>query len=305
MKQPINDLLSCPFCGTEAHTLDIYIHCGNKECPLWEKVFESKYWNTRVSPSNAIEEIKKKSDEWFKQPAEINREFSGYSTETPNEQHLEKEVIREIIKPKKLYLCNFCDRELDANEECTCKDKPKQPPALDSEGEVKLTFDARTWAKGFNQTLVKLGYQPHDEGWLVSWFANAIMCGYDHHASKASPNREKVPLDEEKLAKEFYEGYIRDCKNLDTLSSVKFDLWDDLPKEDKMRMAFILRAREICAKFSMPESPLSKYEIYKIWSEWESIKGCSFVDLLSSKYFIFPKDKLEGFSMPDVRKGKK
>jgi hypothetical protein len=49
------------------------------------------------------------------------------------------------------------------------------------------TFDATTWAKSFNETLVKLGYQPHDEGWLTGWFANAIMCGYDHAAPATDP----------------------------------------------------------------------------------------------------------------------
>jgi len=49
--------------------------------------------------------------------------------------------------------------------------------------ETTRTFDARTWAKSFNETLVKLGYQPHDEGWLLGWFANAIMCGHDHALS--------------------------------------------------------------------------------------------------------------------------
>lgn len=41
------------------------------------------------------------------------------------------------------------------------------------------TIDAREWAKEFNATACKLGYQVMDEGWLVAWFANAIMAGYD------------------------------------------------------------------------------------------------------------------------------
>ena len=61
-------------------------------------------------------------------------------------------------------------------------DKPS--PEASMGDEIELTFDARTWAKGFNQTLVKRGYQPHDEGWLISWFANAIMKGYDEHAQR-------------------------------------------------------------------------------------------------------------------------
>lgn len=61
---------------------------------------------------------------------------------------------------------------------------PQASPSVASE--TTRTFDARTWAKSFNETLVKLGHQPHDEGWLIGWFANAIMCGYDEAHRQAS-----------------------------------------------------------------------------------------------------------------------
>lgn len=49
--------------------------------------------------------------------------------------------------------------------------------------EVKLheTMDASIWADEFNKVLVSRGEQPHDLGWLIGWFANALICGYDHH----------------------------------------------------------------------------------------------------------------------------
>ena len=37
-----------------------------------------------------------------------------------------------------------------------------------------LADDAAKWAAAFNQHARKLGYQGMDEGWLISWFANAI-----------------------------------------------------------------------------------------------------------------------------------
>lgn len=40
-------------------------------------------------------------------------------------------------------------------------------------------FDARDWAEEFNQRLEKLYHITVDEMWLVGWFANAIMTGYD------------------------------------------------------------------------------------------------------------------------------
>ena len=50
-----------------------------------------------------------------------------------------------------------------------------------SEKEVKLheTFDGHVWAKEFSKTAIKLGYSEMDEGWLIAWFCNAVMAGYD------------------------------------------------------------------------------------------------------------------------------
>lgn len=46
--------------------------------------------------------------------------------------------------------------------------------------------DASKWAAAFNQYAVKLGYSDMDEGWLLAWFANAIMHSHDV-MSGASP----------------------------------------------------------------------------------------------------------------------
>ena len=72
------------------------------------------------------------------------------------------------------------------------------------------------------------------------------------------------PLDEESLAKDFYEHYIVDCKAMPTLSGAKFDPWDSLPKDDKMRMAFIMRARELCAKFGKDNSGMVPLDVYTV-----------------------------------------
>ncbi len=39
--------------------------------------------------------------------------------------------------------------------------------------------DATKWAAAFRQTALKLGYSDMDEGWLIGWFANAIMHSLD------------------------------------------------------------------------------------------------------------------------------
>jgi hypothetical protein len=51
-------------------------------------------------------------------------------------------------------------------------------PMTDHPRDVDLlqTMDARVWAKEFCRIT---GFA--DEEWAVSWFANAIMCGWDHH----------------------------------------------------------------------------------------------------------------------------
>ena len=60
--------------------------------------------------------------------------------------------------------------------------------ALDAQEEeldpnLQYTMDARTWAAEFCKIFNKLHGFEVDEGWIISWMANAIMCGYDH-ASK-------------------------------------------------------------------------------------------------------------------------
>jgi hypothetical protein len=44
-------------------------------------------------------------------------------------------------------------------------------------GELDLhaTTDAAIWASEFSQVAQRLGYSPMDEGWLIGWFANAML----------------------------------------------------------------------------------------------------------------------------------
>lgn len=52
-----------------------------------------------------------------------------------------------------------------------------------------LSFDARDWAGAFCKSATQLGYRspegkPVDEGWMIGWFANALMRGFDEHAAR-------------------------------------------------------------------------------------------------------------------------
>jgi hypothetical protein len=44
---------------------------------------------------------------------------------------------------------------------------------------VPTDMDAAKWASSFRRMAVALGYSDMPEDWLVGWFANAIMSGYD------------------------------------------------------------------------------------------------------------------------------
>ena len=46
----------------------------------------------------------------------------------------------------------------------------------------ELGIDAEKWAAEFRKTAIKLGYSDMDEGWLIAWFANAIIAGRDAEA---------------------------------------------------------------------------------------------------------------------------
>lgn len=52
-----------------------------------------------------------------------------------------------------------------------------------------LGADATKWAAAFNQTAIKLGYPSMDEGWLTSWFANAMMAQQDFLFPDSKPVR--------------------------------------------------------------------------------------------------------------------
>lgn len=54
------------------------------------------------------------------------------------------------------------------------------------------SFDATDWASAFCKIANEdLGYRdpegkPIDEGWMITWFANALMRGFDEHSARAA-----------------------------------------------------------------------------------------------------------------------
>lgn len=49
------------------------------------------------------------------------------------------------------------------------------------------SFDARDWAEAFCKIAKQQGHDI-DEGWMISWFAGALMRGFDEHASRVLKN---------------------------------------------------------------------------------------------------------------------
>lgn len=61
---------------------------------------------------------------------------------------------------------------------------------------LRSTMDAQVWAREFMAVLdAHLGVAV-DEGLMLTWFANAIMCGYDHGVRKQAFADSKEPKDE-------------------------------------------------------------------------------------------------------------
>jgi hypothetical protein len=44
----------------------------------------------------------------------------------------------------------------------------------------RVGIDGAKWAAEFRKTAIRLGYSDMDEGWLIGWFANAMMVMHDH-----------------------------------------------------------------------------------------------------------------------------
>jgi len=61
---------------------------------------------------------------------------------------------------------------------------------------ARVGMDGALWADGFRKMALKLGYSDMDEGWLIGWFCNAVMAGYDHAQRRFDPalaTREEAP----------------------------------------------------------------------------------------------------------------
>lgn len=158
INQPSEELKPCKYCN-DIKEIIIVSPQSITSCHYCKKEiiikYESKYdYNTRTQPEVSVPTSIK-----FPEPKTWTEDKA--MTVNPGSDNY-KMGFNDALK--------LCEK---AYEEA-----PKPEPSKEVTETVR-TFDARTWAKSFNETLVILGYQPHDEGWLIGWFANAIMMGYD------------------------------------------------------------------------------------------------------------------------------
>lgn len=71
-----------------------------------------------------------------------------------------------------------------AEFEATYKGKPEDRPDW-----PLPSFGAQDWAKAFCKVANEHGFkdakgEPVDEGWMISWFANALMRGFDEGSGR-------------------------------------------------------------------------------------------------------------------------
>jgi hypothetical protein len=94
------------------------------------------------------------------------------------------------------------------------------------------TMDARVWAAEFCATFRKVHPdQPcPDEGWILGWMANAIMCGWDHaHWQMARQRNEAVIADlpPSSVLADSIEEVIAACRARPTSALVVVPTWGD------------------------------------------------------------------------------
>ena len=79
---------------------------------------------------------------------------------------------------------------------------------------ARVGMDGALWADGFRKMALKLGYSDMDEGWLIGWFCNAVMAGYDHAQRRFDPalaTREEAPAKAGEVDEDWIRGLISEA----------------------------------------------------------------------------------------------
>ena len=76
---------------------------------------------------------------------------------------------------------------LPPRHEAPARDELPEDDELPGDFLARVGMDGALWAAEFRKMALKLGYSDMDEGWLIGWFCNAVMAGYDHAERKFDP----------------------------------------------------------------------------------------------------------------------
>jgi len=57
---------------------------------------------------------------------------------------------------------------------------------------MALSFDAREWAEEWEKTITANPAIPTDKETMVTWFANALMAGYDRRSGEVEQLRDEI-----------------------------------------------------------------------------------------------------------------
>jgi len=124
------------------------------------------------------------------QVAQMRRQFAGTNISM---------VTSEVDEPVKMpYPGPMCGDRVEFEAEWAASGKPDH----ERPDWPLPSFDAQDWAAAFCKVATNLGYKdaegkPVDEGWMIGWFANALMRGFDEASSRASIMAEFTPEQEE------------------------------------------------------------------------------------------------------------
>ena len=80
-------------------------------------------------------------------------------------------------------------RDLQAalSPEAPARDTLPEDDELPGDFLARVGMDGALWATEFRKMALKLGHSDMDEGWLIGWFCNAVMAGYDHAQRRYDP----------------------------------------------------------------------------------------------------------------------
>ena len=99
------------------------------------------------------------------------------------------------------------------------------------------TIDAKLWAEEFNRVLVARDEQPYDPGFLIGWFANAIMAGFDEATRRAT-----APLEEALVDEVIYKS-LRTVAGMDEDVAVAYECRMKGMKEDEQILVTVTKHR--------------------------------------------------------------